>query len=47
MRAAGLEVVVLEAAVRAVNVEPGDGPKALERMRSAGVTLTAPGETGW
>ncbi len=45
-RAAGVEVVVLETAVRAVNVDPGDGRKALERMRAAGATLTADGETG-
>ena len=41
---AGLEVVVLEAAVRAVNVEPGGGAKALERMRAAGAILAPDGE---
>jgi len=33
---AGLEVVVLEDAVRAVDLEPGDGRRALEEMRAAG-----------
>lgn len=32
----GFEVVVLEDAVRAVDVTPGDGERALEEMRSAG-----------
>ncbi len=34
--AAGLGVVVLRDAVRAVDVEPGDGERALEEMREAG-----------
>ena len=38
-RAAGFEVVVLEDAVRAVDVAPGDGERALERMRDAGARL--------
>jgi nicotinamidase/pyrazinamidase len=36
-RRAGLEVVVLEDAVRAVDVAPGDGTRALEEMTAAGV----------
>jgi len=38
-RAAGLEVVVLEDAVRAVNVAPEDGAEAIERMQAAGAQL--------
>jgi nicotinamidase/pyrazinamidase len=38
-RKAGLEVVVLEDAVRAVNVEPGDGDRALAHMREAGAVV--------
>lgn len=37
--AAGFQVVVLEDAVRAVDVAPGDGARALERMREAGAAL--------
>jgi nicotinamidase/pyrazinamidase len=37
--AAGLEVIVPTAGVRAVNVEAGDGDRALARMRSAGAAL--------
>jgi nicotinamidase/pyrazinamidase len=37
--AAGLEVLVPRAGVRAVNVEAGDGERALERMRAAGAAL--------
>jgi nicotinamidase/pyrazinamidase len=36
----GLEVVVLTDAVRAVDVAPGDGTRALEEMAAAGATLT-------
>jgi nicotinamidase/pyrazinamidase len=36
---AGLEVIVLEDAVRAVDAAPGDGERALERMRQAGARL--------
>lgn len=36
---AGLEVIVLGDAVRAVNVEPGDGDKALDEMLSVGATI--------
>lgn len=35
----GLEVDVVEAAVRAVNLQPGDGRAALAAMRAAGVHL--------
>jgi nicotinamidase/pyrazinamidase len=35
-RAEGLEVVVLEDAIRAVDVKPGDGGRAIEVMRGAG-----------
>lgn len=35
----GFRVVVLEDAIRAVDVNPGDGPKALEEMKAAGATL--------
>jgi nicotinamidase/pyrazinamidase len=38
---AGLEVVVLEDAVRGVNVEPGDADRALEEMRAAGAVLSS------
>ena len=37
--AAGLAVVVPTAGVRAVNVEAGDGDRALARMRAAGAAL--------
>jgi nicotinamidase/pyrazinamidase len=37
-RRAGLEVVVLEDAVRAVDVAPGDGERALAEMAAAGAT---------
>jgi nicotinamidase/pyrazinamidase len=36
---AGFDVTVLADAVRAVNVEPGDGDKALDEMLSAGATV--------
>ncbi len=39
-RKEGFEVVVLTDAVRAVDVNPGDGEKALEEMREAGAILT-------
>jgi nicotinamidase/pyrazinamidase len=35
-RKLGFEVTVLEDAVRAVNLQPGDGERALETMREAG-----------
>lgn len=36
---AGFDVDVLESAVAAVDVEPGDGARALEEMRAAGARL--------
>ena len=39
--AAGFEVVVATDGVRAVNVEPGDGERALASMREAGASLIA------
>jgi nicotinamidase/pyrazinamidase len=36
---AGFEVVVLEDAVRGVNVQPGDAERAVEEMRTAGAVL--------
>ncbi len=38
-RASGLDVVVLEDAIRAVEVELGDGDRALARMRAAGAKV--------
>lgn len=38
-RAAGIEVVVLEDAIRGVNLKPGDSQTALKKMVAAGVTL--------
>lgn len=35
----GFRVVVLEDAIRAVDVNPGDGAKAVEEMKAAGATL--------
>ena len=35
-RREGFEVVVLEDAIRAVNVDPKDGENAIEEMRAAG-----------
>jgi nicotinamidase/pyrazinamidase len=40
----GFEVVVVEDAIRAVNVEPGDGERALEEMRDAGAEVTTSAE---
>lgn len=34
--AAGFEVLLLESGIRAVDAQPGDGDRALERMRTAG-----------
>jgi nicotinamidase/pyrazinamidase len=36
----GFQVVVLEDAIGAVDVEPGDGERALAEMREAGATVT-------
>lgn len=38
-RAAGFEVIVLQDAVRAVDLAPDDGARALERMRLAGAVV--------
>ncbi|MFI4868165.1 MAG: nicotinamidase [Steroidobacterales bacterium] len=38
-RAAGLEVIVIEDAVRAVNVRPGDGQRALKDIGDSGARL--------
>lgn len=44
---AGFEVMVLVDAIRAVDVEPGDGTRALEEMRRAGARLVGlSGATG-
>jgi nicotinamidase-related amidase len=37
----GFEVVVLEDAIAAVDLESGDGDRAVDEMREAGVVLTA------
>jgi nicotinamidase/pyrazinamidase len=37
----GFDVTVFEDAVRAVNLQPGDGERALAEMRAAGATVTA------
>jgi nicotinamidase/pyrazinamidase len=39
-RELGYEVDVEESAIRAVNVEPGDGDRAIEAMRAAGATVS-------
>jgi nicotinamidase/pyrazinamidase len=44
-RRLGFEVVVLENGVRAVDLSPGDGERALERMREAGCRIVAAGLT--
>jgi nicotinamidase-related amidase len=36
----GFETAVLADAVAAVNLEPGDGDRALDELREAGVSLT-------
>ena len=38
-REGGFDVVVVEGGIRAVNVEPGDGDRAIERMRESGATI--------
>jgi nicotinamidase/pyrazinamidase len=35
----GFETVVVQGAIRAVNLEPGDGDRAIEAMREAGATI--------
>jgi nicotinamidase/pyrazinamidase len=39
-RALGFDVVVLDDAIAAVDAEPGDGERALERMRAAGAVTS-------
>jgi epoxyqueuosine reductase len=43
---AGFEVVVLADAIRAVDLQPGDGARAEEEMRRAGVRFTTLAEVG-
>jgi nicotinamidase/pyrazinamidase len=43
---AGLDVVVLTDAIGAVDLEPGDGTRALEEMRAAGARLATRKELG-
>ena len=43
-RREGFEVVVVEDAIRAVNVNPGDGEKAIEEMRAAGCAFAPSSE---
>jgi nicotinamidase/pyrazinamidase len=43
---AGLEVVLLTDAIGAVDLEPGDGARALEEMRAAGARLATLKELG-
>jgi len=38
-RRLGFETTVIEAAVRAVELQPGDGPRALARMREVGAAI--------
>jgi nicotinamidase/pyrazinamidase len=38
-RRLGFAAEVVTGAIRAVDLEPGDGDRALERMREAGATL--------
>ena len=45
-KAAGLETVALTDAMRAVNVQPGDGDAAIAAMRDAGVETTTTSELG-
>ena len=40
----GFEAVLVEDAVRAVDVEPGDGERAIAEMRAAGVEVTSSDE---
>lgn len=45
-RGAGFEVVVLEDAIRGVEVNPGDSAQAIEEMRRAGCTFARTEEVG-
>jgi nicotinamidase/pyrazinamidase len=38
-RRLGHEVEVVSAAIRAVDLQPGDGDRAIERMRGAGASI--------
>ena len=40
----GFETSVLVDAIRAVDLEPGDGDRAIDEMRSAGVTIVGPAD---
>jgi nicotinamidase/pyrazinamidase len=43
-RRAGLEVVVIEDAIRGVEVRPGDSAKAIDEMNASGIVLAASAE---
>lgn len=43
-RSAGFEVTVLEDCIGAVDVEPGDGERALQEMRAAGASVARSGD---
>jgi nicotinamidase-related amidase len=45
-RREGFDAEVVLAAVRAVDAQPGDGSKAVEEMRRAGVTIREPSSDG-
>jgi len=45
--AAGLETFVIEDAIRAVDVEPGDGERAKRRMRQDGARLVTSRDITW
>jgi len=45
-RSEGFETVILPEAMRAVNVQPQDGERAIAQMREAGVTTAALAELG-
>jgi nicotinamidase/pyrazinamidase len=49
-RQLGFEAAVVGDAIRSVDLEPGDGDRAIERMRDAGISVvegaTSPGEAG-
>ena len=42
----GFEVYLIEDGCRAVELSPGDGDRAIEAMRSAGVTVISSGDIG-
>jgi nicotinamidase/pyrazinamidase len=45
-RAAGFDVVVVEDAIRGVEVEPGDSARAIEEMKAAGAVFATAAELG-